>query len=408
MVTLGNQQTTREIQLALLNVPGTLEQTYRNILARITRDDTHMAKMTLFWLCFSLRPMRFSELCEAVIIPEEGVTITEDMRLLRPEALLRICGSLISYDPLTTRVVLAHSSVEQYLTSQTIRTSDVREFYFDEATADNEIAVRCLNYLNNPVFSTGSCTSHKALEQRFKEWPLLPYLADLLFSHLSYITLDDPVKTILLRFFGTHSKPRGGNFGAWVQAFTPKINKYNEYIETSTPLYYASRFGLLPIVKMILVLEGTKDLEAPGGVYGSTPLHVATWQGRTDVVRELLKAGANAREVNEDGTPGILWAVKYGFVDIERMLREAGAVFVPREEDSDDGFEEDEATDAWRQVRERYVDIVPCWVQMSTLLTGLSKSYATSTNMPQSPESSSSNVLTISPTTSGLATAHIL
>lgn len=295
--------------------------------------------------------MRFSELCEAVIVPEEGVIITDDMRLLRPEALLRICGSLISYDSVTTRVILAHSSVKQYLTSQTIRTSDVREFYFDEATADNEIAVRCLNYLTNPEFSSGSCTSHKALKQRFKKWPLLPYIADLLFSHLSYITLDDPVKTILLRFFETHSKPRGGNFGAWVEAFTPVIN---EYIETSTPLYYASRFGLLPIVRMILASEGTKDLEAPGGVYGSTPLHVATWLGRTDVVRELLKAGANPREVNDDGIPGLLWAVKYGYVDIERMLREAGAVFeggtnlVDLMEDSDDGFEEEEATDWWR------------------------------------------------------------
>ena len=283
-----------------------------------------MAKQTLFWLCFSLRPMLFSELCEAVITTEDGVVITDDMRLLRPEVLLRLCGSLISYDRFTTRVVLAHSSVMQYLTSQTIRVSDVSDFYFDEATAHNEIAVRCLNYLNHPVFSSGFCNSHQALMQRFKEWPLLPYLADLLFHHLSYITLNDHVKTTLLHFFETHSQPRGGNFGAWVEAFTPGANNY---IETSTPLYYASRFGLLPIIRMILALEGTKNLEAPGGVYGSSPLHVATWLGRTDVVRELLKAGANAREVNQDGTPAFLWAVKYGFVDIERMLRDAGAGF---------------------------------------------------------------------------------
>lgn len=345
LVTLGNQQTTREIQLALLNVPGTLEQTYRNILARITKDETHMAKLTLFWLCFSLRPMKFSELCEAVIIPETDVVITDDMRLLRPEALLRICGSLISYDTVTTRVILAHSSVRQYLTSQTTSASDVSEFYFDEATADTKIALRCLNYLNLPVFRSGYCSSYQSLTQRFKDWPLLPYIADLLFDHLSYINLEGSIKTILLRFFETHSQPRGGNFGAWVQAFTPGAN---ENIETSTPLYYASRFGLLRLVKMILALEGTKNLEAPGGVYGSTPLHVATWKGRTNVVRELLKAGANAREVNQDGIPGLLWAVKYGFVEIERMLRDAGAVFedgMNLEELIETSDEEDEAID---------------------------------------------------------------
>ena len=184
---MGNQQTTKEIRLALLNVPGTLEQTYRNILARITKEETRMAQSTLFWLCFSLRPMRFSEICEAVIIPEEGVAITDDMRLLRPEALLQICGSLISYEPETTRVILAHSSVRQYLTSRTIAVSDVSDFYFDEATADTEIVTRCLNYLNLPVFSSGYCASYQLLRRRFKDWPLLPYVADLLFDHLSYM-----------------------------------------------------------------------------------------------------------------------------------------------------------------------------------------------------------------------------
>lgn len=346
METLGNQQTTREIQIALQNVPSTLEQTYGNILARIKKDQIKMAKQALFWLCFSLRPMRFSELCEAVITTEDGVVITDDMRLLRPEILLRICGSLISYDRFTERVVLAHSSVMQYLTSQAIQLSDASEFYFNEATADNEIAIRCLNYLNRPVFSSGHCTSHQALMQRFRDWPLLPYLADLLFNHLAYITLDDRTKTLLLRFFGTHSQPQGGNFGAWVEAFTPGAN---DYIETSTPLYYASRFGLLPIVRMILALEGPKNLEAPGGLYGSSPLHVATWLGRTDVVKELLKAGANAREVNQDGTPALLWAVKYGYVEIERMLRDAGASFeegmnLVALESTDDDSDEDEAS----------------------------------------------------------------
>lgn len=301
--------------------------------------------------------MRFSELCEAVITTEDGVLITDDMRLLRPEVLLKNCGSLISYDRFTKRVVLAHSSVMQYLTSQAIQLSDVKEFYFNEATADNEIAVRCLNYLNHPDFSSGYCTSHRALMQRFEDWPLLPYLADLVFNHLKYITLDDRIKILLLRFFETHSQPRGGNFGAWVEAFTPGAN---DYIETSTPLYYASRFGLLPIVRMILALEGTKNLEAPGGVYGSSPLHVATWLGRTDVVRELLKAGANAREVNQDGTPALLWAVKFKFFEIERMLRDKGARFekgmnLAFLESSDDDSYEDEAVD-WRADLEKGTD----------------------------------------------------
>ena len=76
---------------------------------------------------------------------------------------------------------------------------------------------------------------------------------------------------------------------------------------------------------MILATEGNRSLELPGGVYRSTPLHVAAWQGRTEVVAELLKAGANARETNDEGKPGLLWAVLFGYEDIERMLKDAGA-----------------------------------------------------------------------------------
>ena len=304
-------------------VPSTLELTYRDILARIPRDDIQVAKQTLLWLSFSRRPLSFRNLCEAAIIRENDIAIDEDMRLLRPESLLRMCSSLISYNNVTTRVTLAHSSVREYLTSQEIQTSNVREFYLIEARADNTICRLCLYFLCLPVFSSGYCPSDAMLSRRFDEWPLLGYISDILFVHLSHVILDETIKALLLRFFATQKQPRRGNFGAWVQAFTPHATRAN--IESSTPLYYAARFGLLPLVKIILFIEGTKNLNVPGGVHGSTPLHVAAWQGRTDVVRELLKAGADAREVNQDGKTGLGWAVKYGFVEIEQMLRNAGA-----------------------------------------------------------------------------------
>ena len=274
---------------ALQCVPSTLEITYRNILARIPRNITPKAKQALFWITFSLRPFTFAELCEAIIVPEDSGAVYEDMRLLRPEDILRSLSSLISYDTVTTRLTLAHSSVVQYLTSHEIENSDVSNFFLDEETAETDITTRCLVYLCSPAFSSGFCPSRKEFAKRKEEWPLLPYIAHTFFTHLSYVTLNDHFTPLLLRFFETQSRPRGGNFGAWVQAFFPGSNHNN--IESSTPLYYASRFGLLPIVKLLLKLEGTKNLEMRGGVYGSTPLHVATWQGRTSVVKELLKAG---------------------------------------------------------------------------------------------------------------------
>lgn len=321
---LVDQNTADDMRVALRNVPNTLERTYRNILAMIPKGDIQITKRALFWLSFSLKPMTFAELCEAVIIGHNNAVINDGMRLLRPKtkALLKNCSSLISYDSATTQVTLAHSSVLGYLTSKEIQDSDAREFYLDEANADASICIRCINYLCLPAFRSGYCLTDDALAQRFNDWPLLPYIAETLFEHLSYITICEPVATILQRFFSTYTDPRSGSFGAWVQAFYPAGHSN---IESSTPLYYAARFGLLAVVRMILAIEGTKNLEVPGGVFGSTPLHVAAWQGRTEVVKDLLAAGAEAREVNAEGVPGLFWAVKSGHTAIERMLRDAGA-----------------------------------------------------------------------------------
>lgn len=165
----------------------------------------------------------------------------------------------------------------QYLTSKEIEDSDMSEFFLDEEAAETDITVRCLNYLCLPAFNDGYCPTKDSLAKRFKEWPLLPYIAQTFFNHLVYITLDESFKTILLRFSDTQTQPHGGNFGAWVQAFYPATRAN---IESSAPLYYAARFGLSSIVKLILAREGTKDLEKAGGAFGCTPLHVAAWAGQ--------------------------------------------------------------------------------------------------------------------------------
>ena len=315
------------MRIALQGLPSTLEKTYRNILARINQRDVQRTKRALFWILFSLRPLTFNELCEAVMIPEDSDHVDEEMRLLRPRALLSGCSSLISYDTDSTNITLAHSSVMQYLTSDEIRRSEVSEFFLNEEEAETKITTSCLKYLLVPAFDSGYCPTFVELGRRKKEWPLLDYIAHTLFDHLSYVTLNDNFIPLLLRFFRTQSQPRGGNFGAWVQAFSETL--YFDNLESSTPLYYAARFGLLSLVILLLKLEGTEDLETPGGVYGSTPLHVAAYQGQTEVVRELLAAGANAKEINQSRETGLLWAITFRHKEIEHMLREAGAISEP-------------------------------------------------------------------------------
>ena len=265
--------------------------------------------------------MKLHELCEAVLLGEDDIMISDDVRLLRKNMLLEICGSLISYDKTSTEVALAHSSVFEFLTSQALKKSYMEVYFLDEETAQKAVALRCLKYMALPAFSSGYCPKN-TLGQRFADWPLLKYIATTLFTHLHNVELDSKIQAALLPFFATHSLPNGGNFGALVQAFTPDAKIH---IVDSTPLYCASGLGLVPLVKLILETDGCSDIERPGGRHKSTPLHVASWANHVEVVQELLKAGADPNGYNALGESCLMWATINRNSEIERLLRDAGA-----------------------------------------------------------------------------------
>lgn len=324
---LVDKRTTKDIRNALHNVPATLEQTYRNILARIPEGDIHLAQQLLLCICFANTRLTFEELCEAVVIGDDCLTLDEDMRLLHPDDLLNICSSLISYDVYTSTVALAHSSVWTYLTSSEIRCSDVSRFALDYRSAQNAMARKCINYLSLPEFRSGYCTNDMALARRLLDWPFLEYSADNWPAHLRSALqersdLEPTTQTLVMAFFDTAEQAGGGAFVSWIQAYVPTAPLD---IIPSKPLYYAARFGLLAIVRLMLATGGIKDLEARGGRVGSTPLHVAAAFGETEVVRALLAAGADVRERNAIGETGLYWATIFGYEEIVGLLKEAGA-----------------------------------------------------------------------------------
>ncbi|MCJ1329687.1 hypothetical protein MMC10_006367 [Thelotrema lepadinum] len=332
-------RTIKDVRIALEGLPSTLEQTYGKILRRIVEeDDAELVRSALLWLCFSFQPLKFEELAEAVVIPEEGGEITNDDRLRSPEELLRACGSLIScYDTngpgvQTGYVTLGHSSVREYLTSENLKDSSLSMFYFDPQTSDTVISRLCLNYLLQPALSSGCCRSPKALSSRILQSPLLGYIKDTLWEHLFCVDVDGPLQPLLSQFLQSQRLPGGGNFGAWVQTFYRQTQ--STVAEETTALYFAAREGILPLVRMILAVDGTRDLEKPGGRNRSTPLHVASWAGHTSVVAELLAAGADVHEHASDSNNGLYYAIIGGSITIERMLRDAGATLDERKEKS--------------------------------------------------------------------------
>ena len=72
------------------------------------------------------------------------------------------------------------------------------------------------------------------------------------------------------------------------------------------------------LVKMGANLE-SKDLE------GRTPLHVASWQGMTDVVQALVQLGADIDAVDNEGRTALHMCAWNGHTEIVALLIEAGA-----------------------------------------------------------------------------------
>ena len=337
---LSEMNTISEIKEALNHVPKTLGETYQTILKAIPSHQAQLTKRCLLWLAFSLKPMHLPSLAEAVLISEEKAVINDDVRLLRPEILVKLCSRLINFDVLTTSVDLAHSSVYDFLTSEELASSENSYFYLDESECYTSLAKRCINYMMLPAFSSGACTDKVALLKRFEEWPLLLYIRDTLLLHIRYAKLNSQLVPVLFDFFASHKKGTttiseakaigpgggggGGNFGAWVQTAFPHVSNNTE---SSTPLYYAARMGHLKLVKLILQVQGTRDIELRGGFHKSTPLHVAAYYGHTAVVAELLNQGADPHELNANNESGLMWAELQGFEDIQRMLRDRGAVW---------------------------------------------------------------------------------
>jgi len=98
---------------------------------------------------------------------------------------------------------------------------------------------------------------------------------------------------------------RTPNFMAWTQDLTTDLRSmklfpmFDHYPKEATPLYFASSFGLIDVVKHLL--ENGVEVDAIGGSFGGTALHAASWRDHPEIVRTLLEAGADTliEDVND-------------------------------------------------------------------------------------------------------------
>ena len=289
---LSTLRTDKAVRQALKSLPRDLDETYERILSRINHNDAVMAKRALTWLAYAARPLLLEELAEAAVLDQGTRELDPEVRLRDPRDIIEVCGSLILHRDTTGEVVLAHHSVKDFLRSKSAL-SRVEFYHMQDISSNAEVAKSCLTYLLLRDFATGPATSGKEVLQRYINYPLLDYSARHWCDHALLALSDDKeLHSLAMDLMDPKGTP---NFFAWIQelvsdprALHPISGKYTTW---ATPLYFASSFGLIDVVKSLL--KAGVNINERGGSFGGTALHAAVWRNHSEIVQLLIEAGAD-------------------------------------------------------------------------------------------------------------------
>ena len=296
---LSTLRTDKAVRQALKSLPRDLDETYERILSRINHNDAVMAKRALSWLAYAARPLLLEELAEAAVLEQETRELDPEARLRDPLDIIEVCGSLVLHRDTTGEVVLAHHSVKDFLRSKSALMR-VEFYHLQDISSNAEVAKSCLTYLLLRDFATGPAKSGKELLQRFINYPLLDYAARHWCDHAVLALSDDKeLHSLAMDLMDPEGTP---NFFAWIQelvsnprSLSPMSGKYSTW---ATPLYFASSFGLIDVVKSLL--KAGVNINERGGSFGGTALHAAVWRNHPEIIQLLIEAGADqtVKDVN--------------------------------------------------------------------------------------------------------------
>ncbi|KAH9215941.1 hypothetical protein DL95DRAFT_445710 [Leptodontidium sp. 2 PMI_412] len=316
-------------------LPKNLDQTYDQILANI--DEEHLVEVMkiLRALTATKESLTLEDIVEILAVDLECTPpcFNVDSRLLDARNVLSICSSLVTVSYVSewptrepiAKLRLAHASVADYLTQP--NPAGPAKFHISPVSARQFLGQACIGYLMNPEFSKKN--SHKRWQHYTQIYPFLQHCIRRWPEYLKKEPgdpddyLDARTQEVIQAFFATSTLPNGGNFAFWVGCLIPSMPFEN--IINTRPLYYAASFGLVDVVRLILLTEKDSDIDALGGRASSSALHVAVYRSHPEVVKVLLERGADPNLCNQYGETPMLWAKSNRNTEIQRLLIKHGA-----------------------------------------------------------------------------------
>ncbi|KAJ7706833.1 hypothetical protein B0H17DRAFT_877064, partial [Mycena rosella] len=143
---LATKHTINAVRVALADMPRDLKSTYDEVVDRINRqseDDKKLAWHTISWVTRAKRPLRPTELREALAVQSGAIKLDPD-DLLDMDTILSVCAGLVVINQADKRIRLIHYTMKTYF-------NDAQAATFPHSST--EIATICITYLSFDIFS---------------------------------------------------------------------------------------------------------------------------------------------------------------------------------------------------------------------------------------------------------------
>lgn len=293
---VANIPTKRGVRKALERLPSGIDDTYTEAWSRISaqsHEQSELGKKVLSWVIHATRPLRMSEIQEALAI-EEGDEMLDPEGLLDAAQLTSFCAGLVIINEQRQLITLIHPTAQVYFNTR-------KETFFP--STHDDVAATCITYLRMKSFrDQGPLQDFEAFDRRRCSCALLGYAAvnwgwhvrqarSIRITNLALTLLqNEPARmaacqalflnTIGVRELGTE----------WPEATKSPFDVVKGSVATLGSLHVAAYFGLIDVAAILLQGSATvDDLDS----FGGTPLHWALLDRQDEMLEYLLVKGAD-------------------------------------------------------------------------------------------------------------------
>ncbi|KAH0538071.1 hypothetical protein FGG08_005333 [Glutinoglossum americanum] len=321
------------IQTTIQEIPPELSELYQDILERL--KDRSQSLQLMQWISFAQRPLSLEELRFAMAVDadvpyssltecqksEAYVETKEDME----KRVKSLSGGLAEVKERQSRQVaqFIHRSVKDYLLQRGLQQLESSPMDGVIGRAHFRLSRSCIKYMTMEEVLRNSCKVRHDLERKF---PLLRYATTNWVSHVEIVETQRISQGDLL---GLLQWPSNQILRSWTHIYEI-MGHYSDRLPAAntTLLHIASRYGLLSVITAVLKSEDSVEVDSKDS-HGRTPLWWASRNGHKPVVKLLLdteKVDVDSKD-NNSRTP-LLRAAVNGQEAVMKLLLDTGKVDV--------------------------------------------------------------------------------